>query len=450
MGVDAMTAAEVAVFRNNNKLSDALRSARESLGDKGTFTLDLFLPFDRTPTNLVLRTLEYTPAGGLLAAGKGVMAAGRGVKSFAKSRKELPTRQAIKKAIDDALTPQQQRDLAQLLGRSTTGTGGLITLGYQLAAAGLMTGFYDEEDRDANKRQMELGARPSSIKIGGRWYQVGGIPPLGTLLALGATLHKDLKDQRDPEEIIGSAVAGMGKVVLGLPQLEAIKGLSEAVTKEGRAGQKVGRIAASFFPGLLSDFGQVVPGLRDPYERETRGDKKLKPLTRFARDVGGEVAARIPGVRRMLPEKKTPLGRPIPTEWSDVIDPFNSRPAETSADIGGMKGERLRFGTLGSEIRQKVGEPEAIYKQRVQRVEGWMSEYGDKLLSHPRYGTLTAAQQEAAIESLRRRIGTQQNATRPRLDSLTPERIIQSVLKSEATRPKREAGKLWSPPANRP
>ena len=101
-------------------------------------------------------------------------------------------------------------------------------------------------------------------------------------------------------------------------------------------------------------------------------------------------------------------------------------------------------------IRQKVGEPEAVYKQRVERVEGWMSEYGDKLLSHPRYGTLTEAQQEAAIESLRRRIGAQQNATRPRLDGFAPEKVIQSVLKSEATRPKREAEKLWSPPANRP
>jgi len=311
-----------------------------------------------------------------------------------------------------------------------------------------MTGFYDEEDRDANKRQMELGARPSSIKIGERWYQVGGMPPIGTLLALGATLHKDLQDERDPEEMVSSAVAGMGKVALGLPQLEAVKGLSEAVTKEGRAGQKVGRIASSFVPGALSDVGQSIPGLRDPYERETRGDKKLKPLTRFARDVGGEVAGRIPGVRKYLPEKKTPLGRPIETEWSDVIDPFNSRPAETAADIGGMKGERLRFGTLGSKIRQKVGEPEAIYKQRVQRVEGWMQEYGDKLLSHPRYGTLTATQQEAAIESLRRRIGTQQNAAQPKLGTLAPEKVIQSVLKSEATRPKRDAGKLWSPSAN--
>ena len=101
-------------------------------------------------------------------------------------------------------------------------------------------------------------------------------------------------------------------------------------------------------------------------------------------------------------------------------------------------------------IRQKVGEPEAIYKQRVQRVEGWMSEYGDKLLSHPSYSLLTESQKQAAMESLRRRIGAQQNAAQPKLDTLAPEKVIQSVLKSEATRPKRDAGKLWVSPASRP
>ena len=106
-----------------------------------------------------------------------------------------------------------------------------------------------------------------------------------------------------------------------------------------------------------------------------------------------------------------------------------------------------KYGKAYDYVRPKVGEPEAVYKQRVERVEGWMSEYGDKLLSHPSYSLLTESQKQAAIENLRRRIGTQQNATRPRLESLAPEKVIQSVLKSEATRPKREAGKLWSPPA---
>ena len=57
-----------------------------------------------------------------------------------------------------------------------------------------------------------------------------------------------------------------------------------------------------------------------------------------------------------------------------------------------------------------------------------------------------------AMESLRRRIGNQQNKREPKRDlfgnieSFAPDKVIQSVLKSEATRPKRDAGKLWVAP----
>jgi hypothetical protein len=448
MDVDAMAAAEVAVFRNKNILSTGIQSARTAMGDKGSFAVDLILPFDKTPTNIIARTLEYTPLGGVIAAGKAAAFGGRTVKEYRAAKKEgTPSRQAIKEAIDKAMTPAQQRSFSLLAGRSVTGTAAPIALGYFLAAAGMATGAYDEDDRKENAKRRETNTPPSSIKIGGRWYQVGGLPPLGSLIAMGATLHEEVnKEDADMESIILGTAKGVGQIASDVPLLRSTKDAVEGLTKEGRAGQKVGRIASSFIPGVVSDAGQLTPGLRDPYERQTRSDKKVKGLAKFGRDVGGEVAGKIPGLRRLLPIKTDGSGRKIETEWPDPFDPFSSRPAMDSTEQPGIRGERSRAGLSNTELKQKTGEPDAVYKQRVDRVNGWMDTYGQKLIDNPRYKALPEDQQKAAIESLRRRIGAQQNAVRPNEKGFEPNAVLLGVQKSTREKPKRDARKLWVAP----
>lgn len=167
-----------AVFRNNNKFSEGIGVVRNWMGPRSNFAVDTVMPFDRTPSNLVIRALEYTPLG----YGRNVIQAARGV-------------------INREFTPEQQRDFARVFGRATTGTFGVMLLGWTLAARGLMTGFYDEEDRDRKAVRRAAGRMPASLRIGDRWYSIGGLAPLGTLLALGATLHREAHESaRDEEE----------------------------------------------------------------------------------------------------------------------------------------------------------------------------------------------------------------------------------------------------------
>lgn len=162
--------------------------------------------------------------------------------------------------------------------------------------------------------------------------------------------------------------------------------------------------------------------------------------------MAGEVAGKIPGLRKMLPIKTDGSGRKIETELPDPFDPFSSRPALDSADLPGIKGERSRVGLSNTELKQKTGEPDAIYQQRVDRVNGWMETYGQKLIDNPRYKALPEDQQKAAIESLRRRIGTQQNAVKPNEKSFEPSAVLLSVQKSAREKPKKDAKKLWVAP----
>ena len=331
MEVDATLAAETAVFRNSNKLSEGIAGFRDKIGDKGNFALDLVLPFDKTPTNVVFRALEYSPLGVARGAVKGVAGAARAIGARRTANKNgAPSKADVQAAIDKAFTPAQQRSAAQLLGRGTVGTG-LLALGYALASKGMMTGFYDDEDYKGEAMKRATGAQPLAIKIKDRWYGLQGIGPIGMALGMGATMQQEANKKGG--DIYGGAAKAAKEQVLETPLLSSMKDLSkdvERVSKDrANAGKLVGNLASSFVPGVLTDIEPFVSPLApDQFEREVKDDpKKVKGMRRALREGGGQVAAKIPGVRRLLPVKRDITGKPVPSRPLQAIDPFSSRPA---------------------------------------------------------------------------------------------------------------------------
>lgn len=67
MQMKAIADAEYATYQNDNLLSTAISKTKNYLQEHGAgagkTALDFILPFDRTPTNIVLRSLDYTPLG---------------------------------------------------------------------------------------------------------------------------------------------------------------------------------------------------------------------------------------------------------------------------------------------------------------------------------------------------------------------------------------------------
>lgn len=274
--------------------------------------------------------------------------------------------------------------------------------------------------------------------------QYAGMVSLTLALASAAGATVGL-DPEDPDFL---------KIKVGQTRYDVLAGLQQPM----RLFYRLGAAVSDRLKGEKPERNQSVGDISKKFVRS-----KLAPVPSFlwdyfeAKDFIG----------RDFEMKRAVLDRVVPLMWKDMADAYEKEGGAGAAKIlpaafgigvqnygertGATKESRFTKEAEGRGlkydfVRPKVGEPEAVYKQRVERVEGWMSEYGDKLLSHPSYSLLTESQKQAAIENLRRRIGTQQNATRPRLDSFAPEKVIQSVLKSEATRPKGEAGKLWSPP----
>ena len=96
--------------------------------------------------------------------------------------------------------------------------------------------------------------------------------------------------------------------------------------------------------------------------------------------------------------------------------------------------------------KQKPNEPEEIYNKRVERVNQWMDTYGQKLIDSPRYKSLSDEEKQAALKTLRARIGRQQNAVKPNEKSFEPNAVLLGVKKSARERPRKDAKKLWVAP----
>lgn len=296
----------VATFNNSNRLSDAIRRGRSNLTPAQNFAIDMVVPFDRTPTNILIRLLEATPIGVLAAAGNTAVAVGRHVRNRAELRRDAQA------TVDKALTVEQQRTIARSFGRGVTGSA-LLGIGYALASAGLATGLYDDDDDKeaiARKRADKLaGRQPLSIRIGNQWVQVGALSPVGMMISIGAALR--LKD-------IDSVPSTMLDVVTEQPLLDTAKEVTKAAKGYDEFGNFAGRLLGSFVPSPLKD----VATLTDDKARKTFGFK-------------GQIYQRVPGLRQTLPED---VGVEHRRSW--VIDPLKMRTAKT--DVQPPPPQRLR------------------------------------------------------------------------------------------------------------
>jgi len=277
---DLMAAAifdsEVATFNNDNQLSTAIKHGRSHLPRSANFALDLVMPFDRTPTNILARVLEYSPLG------------------FAKAGRDLY--RLARSVSRGVFSTEDQRKFARTFGRATIGSG-LVAMGWSLAAAGRMIGYEDDDnaqDFAKLKKLRQQGRSPLSIYVPATntWHQIGGFSPLGNLLAIGATLYRE---GVTVEGTIGTA----WDVVGSQPLLES---LSDLKKNSKRPKDAAGQMVASFVPKVVKDVGTLI----DPTPRKAKGFKET-------------VQKAVPIWKDRLP------AQPYEGRRSDVLDPTLTR-----------------------------------------------------------------------------------------------------------------------------
>jgi hypothetical protein len=402
MTADAILDSEVATFNNSNLVSDFLSAGRQKIAGKpgaraAGFGLDLVLPFTKTPTNIIARMLEYSPAG----FGKNAVQVARAIASR-------------------TFTLEQQRQFSTTFGRGAAGSA-LILLGYKLGAAGLMTGFA-ETDPSKRNRDVAAGRTPGAIlnPLTNTHHQVSAFSPIGSLLAIGATLQREENQPlKNESSRAGNVAAAATQTVAQQPLLIGAKEVSEAITRPGTVGERAGRIAGSFVPTIVSDVGE----LTDSQRREGRG---------FV----GNIARRIPGARNYLPPATDVLGRPLEDRKTAFFDPTLTSAAKDKTQPFERELTRLDMGLTAPKKDEQ--ESEAAFRDRRAKAGQLFERASARLIDSPRYRRATPAQQKAAFVYLQRAVHDQSDEAEPNPEKLHPSVVMESVIEAEARKREKE------------
>lgn len=301
-----------AVKRGLNKITDVpskyLRERGilpESLSTEGFGLGDVVLKFARTPANLVMRGIDYSPLG------------------IVRSMMEIAP--LFRKSTREKFN---QREATLALSRAITGTLGFTGLGAWMAHNGILTGAASQ---DADVRSIEEQSGKGAYKVNwsalGRWitsgldkesakYQKGDVmmdyawlQPVAISLGMGVNAaeayDKPLKpgEERDNYKIATQAILGGLRTVLENPMLTGLSNVADASGKMIKNQDASGftnilkGVPASFVPSAV---GQLRTG-SDNTQRETFDKNTFNAMW-------NQIKNKLPGASKTLPVSYDSLG----------------------------------------------------------------------------------------------------------------------------------------------
>lgn len=259
-----------ATFKDDNAFTKALTGTKQKWGKFG----EIALPFVKTPANLAMRAVDYSPAG------------------LINTFKKIKSGADASKVIDD-------------LSKNLTGTA-MIYLGYKLRENGLLSGNYSN-DADEKAWQKQHGMLENAIHVGDTYYTIDWAQPTVTPMILGSVMYDAFKDSDDENAGIldainstykgGLAVANSWLSTSPLQSLTDILGgnsYGDGGIAENIANEII-EFPQRFVPAQLGAAARTIdPVIRDTY---TKDDS----LTGVLGNQMTATMSKIPGLSKSLP-----------------------------------------------------------------------------------------------------------------------------------------------------
>ena len=253
-----------ATYQDRNAVSDKVVQVANVLGPAG----EAILPFKRTPANILVRGLEYSPVG-------------------------------LAKALTYDLVQVKRGNMtgAQAIDHIAAGltSSGLFALGAYLFSQGIVTsGGGDDENQDALNEL--TGSQNYALNLpGGGSVTLDWLAPEALPFFMGVELMDSMGQSGNTTDSIMNALKSVTDPMLELSMLQSLNDVIDSVSF---SENKLGALASS---AVISYFTQPIPTLWGQFERtgeenrmSTYTDKNLMLPTDVQYAIG-RASARIPG-----------------------------------------------------------------------------------------------------------------------------------------------------------
>ena len=253
-----------ATYQDRNMVSDKVVQIARDLGPAG----EAVLPFKRTPANILVRGMEYSPAGLAKALTYDLIQVKRG-------------RMTGAEAIDH-------------IASGLTGSG-LMALGAYLFAQGIVTsGGGDDEGQDAINDL--TGVQNYALNLpGGGNVTLDWLAPEALPFFMGVELMDSMGQGGNTAEGISTALKSISDPMLELSMLQSLNDVIDSVSfSENKLGALVSSALVSYFTQPIPTFGGQIERSAEDVRMTTYTDKNLRLPTDIQYAIG-RASARIPG-----------------------------------------------------------------------------------------------------------------------------------------------------------
>lgn len=257
-----------ATFKDDTKLATIFSDVRRTLGVPG----DIVMPFTKTPANIAMRGIDYSPAGVANALVK--------LKN-AKSNAE----------VSSALT---------LLGQGATGTAA-IAVGYALAQSGVIQGALSD-DKDEAQWEKSHGKLAYSVKVGDNYYTYDWAQPASIPIILGATIYQC---QNDSDSAFNTIYQGAIAATNAWSDLSPLQTLTDIFGGNGTPAENIADTL------LESPLGWIPAQLGAAARIDDTTQRVTYDNTSKLQNIINQAKSKIPGLSQTLPVAYDTWGTPI-------------------------------------------------------------------------------------------------------------------------------------------
>lgn len=319
----AVREAQEATFRDKNAFSDAIssigfRRPKNNIEHAINMAVQGVLPFRRTPANVAVRAVEYSPLGLIGTA--------------AKEFKRLKGNQNI-----------TSNDVISSLAKTLTGSG-IMAIGGALGYFGLLTGM-EGDDEEQNELNQQSGRQDYALYLPEFITDAVGLPkgfnftldwasPMSIPLFMGAELGAEVSKNGIQAKDFFDAIASSSNVLLDMSMLQ---GVNDQLTNISYSENPLVDLALNSLTdylqsGFTSTFGGQLERSAEDVRMTTYTDENLELPTDVQYTIGSQLA-RVPGVDyQQIPYidawgREESSGTVLPRTFNQFLNP-----AYTSSD----------------------------------------------------------------------------------------------------------------------